>query len=141
MWFVRLHPAFGPLLSHTILRSYKTNKTFKRGLNILRFFKRSNIRTDADVTEELAHQLLQTYMEAHLPIASMNNAFFLDSQISSYFTYHLSLLARTWAVFQYATAACNGLRLRDRELDTETFKHTLINKYPLGRIFNFINNL
>jgi len=100
----------------------------------------SNIRTDAELTEEVTHQLLQTYMEAHLPTVCMNNAVFLDSQISGYLTCHLSLFGRTWAIFQYATAACSGLRPRDKELDIEKFKRTLINKYPLGRLFNFIYN-
>lgn len=84
--------------------------------------------------EEVAHQLLQKYKEEHLPIVCMYNAIFLDSQISGYLTYHLSLPGRTWAIFQYAYAACNGLRLRGKELDIEKFKHTLINKYPLGRL-------
>ena len=55
----------------------------------------SNIRTDAELTEEVTHQLLQTYMEAHLPTVCMNNAVFLDSQISGYLTCHLSLFGRT----------------------------------------------
>jgi len=109
-------------------------------MNVLRFFKRSNIRIDADLTEEVAHQLLQTYIEAHLFNVCMNNAIFRDSQISGYLTYHLSFLGRTWAIFQHATAACNGLRLTGKALDIEEFKHTLINKYPLGRLFNVINN-
>jgi hypothetical protein len=56
------------------------------------FFQRSNIRFVANLAEELVQRLVQMCVEAHLSTVYINNAVFLDSQISDYLTDHINTL-------------------------------------------------